>query len=62
LAPHAEKRHKNAKKILSSFGLSQKIFCGVFELPLLRKSQKRHKANLKKVYKKGRYMVPWYPI
>jgi hypothetical protein len=26
----------------------QKVFCGVFELPLLRNAQKRHKQNLKK--------------
>jgi hypothetical protein len=26
----------------------QKVFCGVFDLPLLRNAQKRHKKNLKK--------------
>jgi hypothetical protein len=25
----------------------QKVFCGAFELPLLRNAQKRHKTNLK---------------
>jgi hypothetical protein len=35
----------------------QKVFCGVFELPLLRNAQKRHK-NIKKKNRK----VPTYPI
>jgi hypothetical protein len=28
-------------------GFPQKVLCGVFELPLLRNAQKRHKKNLK---------------
>jgi hypothetical protein len=32
----------------------QKVFGGVFELPLLRNAQKRHKKNTKK---KGTYLI-----
>jgi hypothetical protein len=35
----------------------QKVFYGVFELPLLRNAQKRHKKNLTQKKK-----VPTYPI
>jgi hypothetical protein len=30
---------------------SQKVFCGVFELPLMKNAQKRHKRNLKEIKK-----------
>jgi hypothetical protein len=36
----------------------QKVFCGVFELPLLRNAQKRHKNKSQKKKKR----VPTYPI
>jgi hypothetical protein len=36
----------------------QKVFFGVFELPLLRNAQKRHKKSQKERKKK----VPTYPI
>jgi hypothetical protein len=38
----------------------QEVLFGVFELPLLRNAQKRHKKNLKK--KKKREKAPTYPI
>jgi hypothetical protein len=41
--------------------LSQKSFCGVFELPLLRNAQKRHKNNLKTLINKKR-KAPTYLI
>jgi hypothetical protein len=37
----------------------QKVFCGVFELPLLRNAQKCHKKSQKGIKKKK---VPTYPI
>jgi hypothetical protein len=38
----------------------KKVFNGVFELPLLRNAQKRHKKIPKKIPKKKK--VPTYPI
>jgi hypothetical protein len=38
----------------------QKVFCGVFELPLLRNGQKRHKSISK--LKKKKRKAPTYPI
>jgi preprotein translocase subunit YajC len=35
---------------------TQKVFYGVFELPLLRNAQKRHKKKLKKLKKVGTYL------
>jgi hypothetical protein len=34
----------------------QKVFCGVFELPLLRNAQKRHKTKSGKKKKRGTYI------
>jgi hypothetical protein len=36
----------------------KKVFNGVFELPLLRNAQKRHKKNLKIKNKKGKRHLP----
>jgi hypothetical protein len=36
--------------------------CGVFELPLLRNAQKRHKRKLIKLNKKTTIDIPTYPI
>jgi hypothetical protein len=36
-----------------------KVFCGVFELPLLRNAQKRHKTNLKNKIKKKYLPTPF---
>jgi hypothetical protein len=37
----------------------QKVFCGVFELPLLRNAQKRHKKYLNYIFFR---QVPTYSI